>query len=359
MVGPGAMDDTLESLQEQTHADWIAASLPQTSEPTGLQTEFAQEFLDEDGADCEFVVFALAGTLFAPSALQRIASAFAEFTNAQAVYADLDIQSDDGSVWPLAFPAFDYERMLEQGYCAHLFALRRDAAERASMPALQTSIACLIRFWMTDRRPIPILFIFPGRLATLPEFDKNGRSRGLGGRRDRTFAAQRHCGTSTAQPLQASFPAVHIKRKFDHPRTTIIIPTRNRKRLLQGCIESIRPAVEPTQAEILIVDNDSADPDTLDYLAELESRVATVLRVPGEFNFPRLNNYAAKAADAEILCLLNNDVKALDDRWLEEMLSRIADDDVGAVGALLVWPSGVVQHGGVVLGPSFCRRTCL
>jgi hypothetical protein len=35
------------------------------------------------------------------------------------------------------------------------------------------------------------------------------------------------------------------------------------------------------------------------------------------------------------------------------MLSRIAGDDVGAVGAQLVWPSGVVQHGGVVLGPSF------
>jgi GT2 family glycosyltransferase len=35
------------------------------------------------------------------------------------------------------------------------------------------------------------------------------------------------------------------------------------------------------------------------------------------------------------------------------MLSRIAETDVGAVGALLVWPSGVVQHGGVVLGPNF------
>jgi GT2 family glycosyltransferase len=38
------------------------------------------------------------------------------------------------------------------------------------------------------------------------------------------------------------------------------------------------------------------------------------------------------------------------------MLSRIAAGDVGAVGALLVWPSGIVQHGGVVLGPSFAAR---
>ena len=33
-----------------------------------------------------------------------------------------------------------------------------------------------------------------------------------------------------------------------------------------------------------------------------------------------------------------------------------AAGDVGAVGALLVWPSGIVQHGGVVLGPSFAAR---
>ena len=78
-----------------------------------------------------------------------------------------------------------------------------------------------------------------------------------------------------------------------------------------------------------------------------------MLRVPGSFNFSRLNNRAAEAARGDVLCLLNNDVKALDDAWLDEMLGRIADRDVAAVGALLMWPSGVVQHGGVVLGPSF------
>jgi O-antigen biosynthesis protein len=75
--------------------------------------------------------------------------------------------------------------------------------------------------------------------------------------------------------------------------------------------------------------------------------------VAGHFNFARLNNLAANAASGDYLCLLNNDVQALDDSWLEEMLGRAAPPDVGAVGALLLWPSGVVQHGGVVLGPNF------
>ena len=96
-----------------------------------------------------------------------------------------------------------------------------------------------------------------------------------------------------------------------------------------------------------------AEPDAREYLAKIGWRLATVVRVPGTFNFARLNNHAAEAANTDILCLLNNDVKALDDSWLEEMLSRIGEPDVGAVGATLLWPSGVVQHGGVVLGIGF------
>jgi O-antigen biosynthesis protein len=351
-VGPGAMDDTLESLHEQTHDDWIAASLPQTSEPTGLQADLARAFLENDGADCEFVVFALAGTLFAPSALQRIAGAFTEYQNALAVYADLDLQSDDGSVWPLAFPAFDYERMLEQGYCAYLFALRRSCAARL----LKVGASNLYRLFnsvlddgSTSHSDIVHL---PGPLGTLPGFDKTAAGAALAAAGS---AHLQHKGIKVhvTQRPGGVLPAVQITRTFERSRTTIIIPTLNRQSFLQACIESIRPAVERTDAEILVVDNDSADPDTLGYLAELENRGATVLRVPGELNFPRLINYAAKAAQGELLCLLNNDVKALDDHWLEEMQSRIAEGNVGAVGALLVWPSGVVQHGGIVLGPSF------
>src|SRR5262249_48487509 len=128
--------------------------------------------------------------------------------------------------------------------------------------------------------------------------------------------------------------------------------TRNRRNLLVECIESIQPALK-SRADIIGVDNDSSDPDTLDYLATIEGDVAQVLRVPGDFNFARLNNMAASVAKSDHLLLLNNDIKALDTDWLDEMLARLAEPDVGAVGALLLWPSGIVQHGGVVLGPGF------
>ena len=161
MVGSGAAEDTLESLNEQTHDKWLAASLPRTHDPLGFRTELAQEFLSGEAADCDFIVFTLAGTMFEPSALHRIANAFVDFPEAQVVYADVDLQSEDGSIWPLAFPAFDYERMLEQGYCACLFAMRRGTAERLLQPALQIAIACLIQFWISEKYRMQILFTFP------------------------------------------------------------------------------------------------------------------------------------------------------------------------------------------------------
>jgi O-antigen biosynthesis protein len=355
LVGPGAVDATLATLHEQTNADWVAASLLHSSGPTSLGAKEAQAFLRDAGSDCDFVVFALAGTLFTQSALHRIAAAFTQFPNAQAVYSDLDIEGSDGSVWPLAFSAFDYERMLEQGYCAHLFALRRPAAEQA-LGAGASNVYRVFNSVLDDSSTSHCDVVHvPGSLGTLPDFDRSSASAALAA----ATAAHLGCCGTEAQVASAAgdiLPAAQIMRKHQRISTTIVIPTRNRLHLLQDCVESILPAVERTKAEILIVDNDSTDPATLAYLAEIEENRATVLHIPGEFNFPRLNNRAAKTAHSEVLCLLNNDVKALDDRWLEEMLSRIATGGVGAVGALLVWPSGIVQHGGVVLGPSFAAK---
>jgi O-antigen biosynthesis protein len=133
----------------------------------------------------------------------------------------------------------------------------------------------------------------------------------------------------------------------------VIIPTRERMSLLRTCLDSIAPAIRRCRADILVVDNDSADPETVSYLADLPRRGIRTLRIEGPFNFARLNNQAAATLDSEVLCLLNNDIEASSDDWLEEMLTRLAEPDVGAVGALLTWPGGVVQHGGVVLGMNF------
>jgi GT2 family glycosyltransferase len=352
MVGAGPIDDTLASLERQSGADWLAIASAAEQTPVGFQPDLLQSFLEGEGAQCGYLLFGLAGTVLAPNALQRIGLGFSDFDGAHALYGDIDIRGDDGSVWPLALSAFDYERMLEQGYCAHFFALRSSVAAQA----IATGASDLYRLFNSILEDDSVfndgIVHLPGSLGVLPAFDRSLASETLAA----ASLAHLQARGVEAQATPASagiFPAVHIARITEPQSVTIVIPTRDRQPLLEACIESIRPALKRGRIEIMVVDNDSAEPNAREYLAKIGSRLATVLPVPGAFNFARLNNNAAAAANSDILCLLNNDVKALDDGWLEEMLSRIGEPDVGAVGALLLWPSGVVQHGGVVLGTSF------
>jgi GT2 family glycosyltransferase len=143
------------------------------------------------------------------------------------------------------------------------------------------------------------------------------------------------------------------RRHAVKPGVSIVIPTRDRGDLLAACLNSIFDGAAAARAEILVIDNETRDRKTLDYIAEVGRRGVSVVKAPGPFNFSRLNNLAAERARGEILCFLNNDVEARDEHWLEEMVSRHADPSVGVVGAKLAWPSGVVQHGGVTLGVNF------
>lgn len=136
-----------------------------------------------------------------------------------------------------------------------------------------------------------------------------------------------------------------------HPLVSIIIPTRDRVSLLRQCIESILAKTDYPNVELIVVDNESAEPATLDYFLELEKdRRTAVQRVAGEFNFSRLNNIGVRRASGDFVALLNNDLEVINSDWLTEMVAQAARREVGAVGARLWYPDGRMQHGGVILG---------
>jgi len=140
----------------------------------------------------------------------------------------------------------------------------------------------------------------------------------------------------------------HVRRQVKgSPLVSIIIPTRDRLNLLRRCLESIESRTAYRNYEILIVDNGSQEPRTQSYLAGLPHQV---IRDDGLFNFARLNNRAATAARGEHLLLLNNDVEVITPEWLEALLEHSQRQEVGAVGAQLLYADGTIQHAGVVLG---------
>jgi GT2 family glycosyltransferase len=133
-------------------------------------------------------------------------------------------------------------------------------------------------------------------------------------------------------------------------KVSLIIPTRDRVDLLKRCIDTIRAFTPWTNLEIIIIDNGSKETSTLAYFDEVLQQGVRVLPMPGAFNYADLNNRAVALAEGDIVGLINNDIEALHDGWLEEILSQLLRPGVGAVGAKLLWPNGMVQHGGVLLG---------
>jgi GT2 family glycosyltransferase len=99
--------------------------------------------------------------------------------------------------------------------------------------------------------------------------------------------------------------------------------------------------------EIVIVDNDSDDPDTLAYLRGVDAKV---VRYPHRFNYARQMNLAAEEATGDQILFLNNDLEVITPGWLEAMVELAQHDEVGAVGARLLFPGGRAQHEGVFIG---------
>jgi GT2 family glycosyltransferase len=135
------------------------------------------------------------------------------------------------------------------------------------------------------------------------------------------------------------------------PSVSIIIPTRDKPALIGPCLASLTRLTYPGAVEILVVDNGTTDAHALSILhAEQRSGHIKLLHNQDAFNFSRLNNMAAARARGELLCLLNNDVEALDGDWLAMMVRHALGRDVGAVGAMLLYGDGTIQHAGVAVG---------
>jgi GT2 family glycosyltransferase len=350
LIGRDGHQQSLTSLEHQSHRDWTAAALPSNGSALGFDAEDLRIFVEGEAKNCEFIVFAMAGTQFAPDALRRIEQSLSENPESIAIYGDTEIVTDDGRLWPIAFPAFDYERMLEQGFCCHLFALRR----QPTLTALRARPSNLYRLFNTllDTNPSASNIVhIPWPLGVLPPLERKAASEAL---RASTTAHLRARGYSpnVTVTVGALLPAVRVDRAAGRMTATVAIAVRNNAAKARACIESIWPAIVHAGAKIIVVDNNSSEPAMIEYLDDLQRRT-TVLRVAGPYNPARLNNAAAEKAKTKYVCFLSPETEATDKYWLEEMLGRIAEPDVGAVGALLLWPNGVVEHSGIVLGADF------
>ena len=136
------------------------------------------------------------------------------------------------------------------------------------------------------------------------------------------------------------------------PKISIIIPTKDKVKILSRCIESIYEQTNYKNYEIIVVNNNSCEEETFQYLNKCvkDKRNFTYFDLNCEFNYSYINNEAVKRAKGEYIVLLNNDTEVISGDWLSKMVGYAMQKHIGCVGAKLLYPTKTIQHCGVVLG---------
>lgn len=296
-----------------------------------------------------------------PHALYRFAHEINEYPNTKFIYSDEDkITEQNVRFNPYFKTDFDSEFLLSQNYICHLCCFNRELALKVGGYREGTDGA---QDWDIILRMTRECI--PEEIRHIPEILYHWRviatSTASGtGSKPYVLNAQKKVIEDHLSVLNI-VAKVEIDEKLSHmqvtyelpeelPLVSIIIPTKDNVSVLRTFVNGLLYETSYPNKEIIIVNNGSEKEETLEYFKLLKSKGVIILDDPRPFNFSRLNNFAVTKAKGSLLAFCNNDLSVTNGGWLREMVSVALQPKVGAVGARLLFPVGLLQHAGVILG---------
>ena len=297
----------------------------------------------------------------APTALYFVALALNKNRDLQLLYSDEDkLDAQNRRSEPYFKSDWNPELVLAQNFISHLSVYRTDLIRRLGgfriglegSQDYDLALRCIEQIRPKEIEHLPwVLYHWragdqsTASSATAKPYAQEAARRAVQEHLERTGIA------GTVVPSHGVYLQTKYAFPIEHPLVSIIIPTRDRTSCLQKCLDSIFEKTDYRNYEVIVLDNESHEAETLEFLAELTKydRVR-VERIDGTFNYSRLNNRGVELSRGSFIALLNNDVEVINDDWLSEMVSRAMQPEVAMVGARLWYPNGTIQHGGVILG---------
>lgn len=122
---------------------------------------------------------------------------------------------------------------------------------------------------------------------------------------------------------------------------SVCIVNWNTKKLLSECIKSINELTSGVAYEIIVVDNASEDGSAHAIKSEFSDCI--LIECKKNLGFAKANNIAAKRATGRFVLYLNPDTKLVTNALLGMYSYLKRNDDIGAVGSKLLYPSGSIQ----------------
>ncbi|MEN2786372.1 glycosyltransferase family 2 protein [Sphingomonas qilianensis] len=352
---------SLRSVQAQCLPDWAAiivlAEGDRRSFPTSDARISVAEARAQDAAQALDMAIALArndyivplapGALLSPIALYRYAEAILAGDKPAILFGDHDEIEHRRRKRPWFKPQWNAEMFLAQDYvspaCAVHTADARAAGPIASDLADAALFALLLRVsGAASARIVHVPFVQVHLAQVLPD-----------NQAARVRAAARHLVDARAIVSAGPHRSVRVQWPLPDPAplVSIIVPTRDKEKLLRACVSGVLSGTRYRNFELLVVDNGSVEPDSLRYLDTIQEHPQVrVIPYDLPYNYSAINNFAVAQAQGDYLCLLNNDTEVLDEDWLTELMRQAVRPHVGAVGAKLLYDDGSIQHAGVIVG---------
>ena len=368
----------VDSVRRQTYPHWqlVLADDGSTNEPT---LELLGSLAADDGIDVlrseanegiaaatnralaaargEFVAFLDHDDELDSDALLECVRLLNEKPDTDAVYSDEDKVDRRGAFGePFLKPDWSPELFRGVMYVGHLLVLRRSLVE--SLGGLDSAFDGVQDFELmlrvserTDRIEHVPRILYHWRKT--PHSIAASLDAKAGISELQAAAVNRHLERSGARAFARPNPelphrvVVHHKPRPRWPQVTVIVPTRDAPAHLGRCLDSIFSRSTYPSFHVLLVDNGTTDAEALSIF---ERHPVDVIPFDGPFNFSRVNNLGASRADGEFVLFLNNDTEVQTPEWIEALVNLAEPEAVGAVGPLLLYPNGRVQHAGVVLG---------
>ncbi len=293
--------------------------------------------------------FLSAGDTVDPSSFPLMVGKMQE-CGADICYSDQDLlDTEENLLYPCFLPDFSLDLFTARPYFLNFFSMRASFLQGVVLPEKKDAYdALLCRFILA--------VALEGKIVHLDEplFHRFEKS-------DEWFNSPKSiqgCLNDFASNLGAVsidegllFKSFRLRYPLpEKPLVSIIIPTKDKLSFLEPCVKGIEKTLS-LRYEMILLDNDSSEKKCVKFLKEGEDEGRfRVISCPGVFNFSAFNNRGVEAAKGNFLLFMNNDVEAVEAGWAEAMLEQAARSDVGAVGGMLLYPDGNIQHAGMVMG---------
>lgn len=310
--------------------------------------------------DGGYVVFVDHDDTLAPDALYECVKVLNREPDVEVIYTDSDKLSENGKRYsePCFKPDFNMELLRCQNYICHLTVIQKRFLDKVGYLNSDYSgvqdydhiLRCVERTNRIVHIP-KILYhwrMCPGSVAV--DTDNKPYTYEL----FQKILREHYDRMGIQAEVKAVFPGV-VRTVYQlpyEPLVSVIIANKDHREDLMRCVESLEQESEYKNLEILIVENNSVSEEIVTYYDQVQRQYdnVRVLRYEKEFNYADIQNYAAVRAKGDHLLLLNNDTWLERPESIREMLGYCMRDDVGIVGAKLLYPDDTIQHAGVIVG---------